>query len=84
MKTEDLFKFGVTPKEGPHAGEKFEVTSVDRDVVYVRGKDGRNNFPHGSYRKHSLTTMTSDRPGAILKRLWKRVGFLTILFLLRI
>lgn len=50
MKTEDLFKFGVTPKEGPHAGEKFEVTSVDRDVVYVHGKDGRNNFPHGSYR----------------------------------
>lgn len=50
MKTEDLFKFGVTPKEGPHAGEKFEVTSVDRDVVYVQGKDGRNNFPHGSYR----------------------------------
>lgn len=50
MKTEDLFKFGVTPKEGPHAGEKFEVTSVDRDVVYVHGKDGRSNFPHGSYR----------------------------------
>lgn len=50
MKTEDLFEFGVTPKEGPHAGEKFEVTSVDRDVVYVQGKDGRNNFPHGSYR----------------------------------
>lgn len=50
MKTEDLFKFGVTPKEGPHAGEKFEVTSVDRDVVYVHGKDGRNNFPHGSYK----------------------------------
>lgn len=50
MSTEDLFKFGVTPKEGPYAGEKFEVTSVDRDAVYVRGKDGRNNFPHGSYR----------------------------------
>lgn len=50
MKTEDLFKFGVTPKDGPHAGEKFEVTSVDRDVVYVHGKDGRNNFPHGTYK----------------------------------
>lgn len=50
MKTEDLFKFGVTPKEGLHAGEKFEVMSVDRDAVYVHGKDGRNNFPHGSYR----------------------------------
>lgn len=50
MKTEDLFKFGVTPKEGLHAGEKYEVTSVDRDAVYVYGKDGRNNFPHGSYR----------------------------------
>ena len=45
MKTEDLFKFGVTPKEGPHAGEKFEVKSVDRDAVYVYGRDGGHTFP---------------------------------------
>lgn len=50
MKTEDLFKFGVTPKKGPKAGEKFEVSSIDKDVVYVRDSEGnRNKFEHGTY-----------------------------------
>ena len=50
MKTDDLFKCGVTPKEGPRAGERFEVDSFDREMVYVRDSKGdRNRFEHGSY-----------------------------------
>lgn len=50
MKTEDLFKYGVTPKEGPRAGEKFEVVSIDKDMVYVRDSKGeRNAFENGTY-----------------------------------
>ena len=50
MKTEDLFKFGVTPKEGPRAGEKFEVSSIAKDVVFVHDSEGnRNKFEHGTY-----------------------------------
>ena len=51
MTTEDLFKYGVTPIKGPRAGEKFDVDSIDKDVVYVRDSEGnRNRFEHGIYR----------------------------------
>lgn len=51
MKTEDLFIFGVTPKDGPKAGKKFEVDSIDKDGVLVRDQKGnRGTFPHGTYK----------------------------------
>lgn len=51
MKTEDLFKYGVTPKEGSKSGKKFEVDSIDKDGVSVRDEKGnRGSFPHGTYK----------------------------------
>ena len=51
MKTEDLFKYGVTPIDGPKAGKKFEVYNIDKDGVFVKDEKGTHtNFPHGSYK----------------------------------
>lgn len=51
MKTEDLFIFGVTPKDGPKAGKKFEVESIGRDGVLVRDEKGNHaTYPHGTYK----------------------------------
>lgn len=53
MNTEDLFKYGVTPKEGPCAGMRFKVTEITPTVVKVTRLDGDKvmdgEFTHGSY-----------------------------------
>lgn len=53
MRTEDLFKYGVTPKEGPYAGERFKVTAITPNVVkatlYAGDKAMDDEFTHGSY-----------------------------------
>lgn len=52
MNTEDLFKYGVTPKEGEFAGEKFIVENINPCVVFCfREKDPthKEEFTHGSY-----------------------------------
>lgn len=51
MRTEDLFKYGVTPKEGPCKGQKFNVENVTKDGVSVIHENGKDSafFPHGQY-----------------------------------
>lgn len=51
MRTEDLFKYGVTPKEGPCKGQKFNVENVTKDGVSVIHENGKDTafFPHGEY-----------------------------------
>lgn len=34
MKTEDLFRFGVTPRKGESAGKRFKVKSIDETGVH--------------------------------------------------
>ena len=35
MRTEDLFKIGVTPKEGENAGKRYKVRTVKADGVTI-------------------------------------------------
>lgn len=53
MKTEDLFKYGATPKSGENAGKRFSVNAIRPDGidVYPWGKsDERLIFlKHGQY-----------------------------------
>ena len=53
MKIEDLFKYGVTPKEGPYAGQQFKVTEITPTVVKATLYDGDkamdDEFTHGTY-----------------------------------
>lgn len=63
MNTEDLFKYGVTPKEGPAKGRKFNVENVTKDgvsVIYENGKD-KAFFSHGEYDLwHEPKTLFED------------------------
>ena len=52
MNTEDLFKYGVTPKEGALAGRKYEVKSINADgvVCQIEGKPvSKTLLKHGTY-----------------------------------
>lgn len=52
MNTEDLFKYGVTPKEGEDAGKRFLVEGVKRDGILVYSEEHPQNiikFENGSY-----------------------------------
>lgn len=52
MKVEDLFKYGVTPKEGEYAGKRFKVLKIEPTGVYVNDwEDGNRGFylANGSY-----------------------------------
>ena len=52
MRTEDLFKYGVTPKGGELAGKRFAVIAVKADGVDVHPWDKSEElgfFSHGSY-----------------------------------
>ena len=52
MNTEDLFKYGVTPKEGKDAGKRFLVEGVKRDGILVYSEEFPQNiitFENGSY-----------------------------------
>ena len=52
MNTEDLFKYGVTPKEGKDAGKRFLVEGVKRDGILVYSEDLPQNiikFENGTY-----------------------------------
>lgn len=64
MNTEDLFKYGVTPKEGKYAGEKFIVENINPCVVFCfREKEPthKEEFTHGSYDLwHEPKTLFED------------------------
>lgn len=64
MRTEDLFKYGVTPKEGKNAGERFAVAAVKFDGVdvYPWGKEEELAFfSNGSYEIwHEPKTLFED------------------------
>jgi len=52
MKTEDLFKYGVTPKEGAFAGKKFVVDKITKGAVCCISEEDpahKEEFTHGSY-----------------------------------
>ena len=51
MTVEEMFRLGVTPKEGSYAGKRFEVRSLNQEEVFVCDEEGyRTNFAHGTYR----------------------------------
>ena len=63
MNTEDLFKYGVTPKEGPAKGQKFNVENVTKDGVSVIHENGKDTafFSHGEYDLwHEPKTLFED------------------------
>jgi len=52
MITEDLFRYGITPKEGEFAGEKFIVDAINRGAVICHLEEDAKHleeFPHGTY-----------------------------------
>lgn len=52
MKTEDLFKYGVTPKSGENAGKRFRVLFIAEDDISVaEWGEGKfhTKFKHGEY-----------------------------------
>ena len=49
MNTEDLFKCGVTPKEGEFAGEKLEVVAIEKGGVKVKTGNSLTFFRNGDY-----------------------------------
>lgn len=52
MKVEDLFKYGVTPKDGKNAGKRFIVDGINKAVVFCHNADDethKEEFTHGSY-----------------------------------
>ena len=52
MNTEDLFKYGVTPKEGEFAGKRFIVDRISKNMVFCFSDEDPNHmegFTHGSY-----------------------------------
>lgn len=64
MRTEDLFKYGVTPKEGENAGKRFIVDGINKAVVLCHNADDethKEEFPHGSYDLwHEPKTLFED------------------------
>lgn len=64
MNTEDLFKYGVTPKEGEHAGKRFKVLKIEPTGVYVNDwEDGHRGFylANGAYDLwHEPKTLFED------------------------
>lgn len=52
MNTEDLFKYGVTPKEGEDAGKRFLVEGVKRGCIFVYSEESPQSiisFKNGTY-----------------------------------
>ena len=64
MKTEDLFKYGVTPKEGEFVGKRFIVDRINKAVVCCYSADDethKEEFTHGSYDLwHEPKTLFED------------------------
>lgn len=64
MNTEDLFKYGVTPKAGENAGKRFKVLKIEPTGVYVNDwEDGNKGFylANGSYDLwHEPKTLFED------------------------
>lgn len=64
MNTEDLFKYGVTPKEGKDAGKRFLVEGVKRDGILVYSEELPQNiikFENGTYDLwHEPKTLFED------------------------
>lgn len=52
MKIEEMFKNGITPKEGANAGKRFKVIAIDPEIVNVAlwdNPDVTAEFQHGTY-----------------------------------
>lgn len=50
MNTEDLFKYGVTPKEGVAKGKRLEVLRIEAGKIVVLDEDGKeHSMKHGTY-----------------------------------
>lgn len=64
MNTEDLFKYGVTPKDGENAGRRFRVLKIEPTGVYASDwEDGNKGFylANGSYDLwHEPKTLFDD------------------------
>ena len=64
MNTEDLFKYGVTPKEGKDAGKRFHVESVKRGCIFVYSEESPQiiiSFKNGTYDLwHEPKTLFED------------------------
>lgn len=64
MRTEDLFKYGVTPKEGAFAGKKFVVDKITKGAVCCISEEDpahKEEFTHGSYYLwHEPKTLFED------------------------
>ena len=64
MRTEDLFKYGVTPKEGAFAGKKFVVDKITKGAVCCISEEDpahKEEFTHGSYELwHEPKTLFED------------------------
>lgn len=62
MKIEELFEKGVMLNDGPMAGERLSVESVDKDGVYVRDKN--KELTHLNYGEfeiwHPARTLFED------------------------
>lgn len=60
----DVFKFGVTPKDGKFAGKRFIVDGIDKGVVFCHNADDethKEEFTHGSYDLwHEPKTLFED------------------------
>lgn len=72
MRTEDLFKYGVTPKEGKNAEKRFKVLSIEENGIVVTdwGKEtgAKYNLAHGDYDLwHEPKTLFED---STLKPTW--------------
>lgn len=53
MRTEDLFRYGVTPKEGKNAGRRYRVVSINEKGLVLREWDNETFGPdlkHGEYQ----------------------------------
>lgn len=53
MRTEDLFKYGITPNKGEHKGERFKVLSISENGIaatdWNQETGAKYNFTHGNY-----------------------------------
>ena len=91
MNLEDLFKYGVTPKDGEFAGDRFKVISVSESGVSVRkwgdpAGTPRMTFSEGSYKiwQEPKTLFEDSTTGLLDHPIWgQRLCYFTKLDLLQ-
>lgn len=79
MKTEDLFKYGVTPKDGENAGKRFRVLKIEPTGVYVNDWDDDNKgfyLANGAYDlwRPPKTLFEDTSIVCTLGNLWKAIS----------